>query len=94
MLVLVCSAIVLRMVRIETTVLLGASLVGLAQAQTYTNVSSNSSLSGALYKDPSQPIETRVQDLVSRMTLDEKVAQLMQGKHEPIQNEDSELNHS
>lgn len=30
----------------------------------------------ALYKDPSQPIEARVEDLLARMTLDEKVAQL------------------
>ncbi len=30
----------------------------------------------ALYKDPSQPIEARVEDLLSRMTLEEKVAQL------------------
>ena len=30
-----------------------------------------------LYKDASQPIERRVEDLLSRMTLDEKVAQLV-----------------
>lgn len=29
-----------------------------------------------LYKDPNQPIEVRVEDLLSRMTLEEKVAQL------------------
>ncbi|MFN4223896.1 MAG: glycoside hydrolase family 3 protein, partial [Fervidobacterium nodosum] len=29
-----------------------------------------------LYKDPSQPIELRVEDLISKMTLEEKVAQL------------------
>jgi len=29
-----------------------------------------------LYKDPNQPIEARVEDLLSRMTLEEKVAQL------------------
>lgn len=28
------------------------------------------------YKDPTQPLETRVEDLLSRMTLDEKIAQL------------------
>ncbi len=31
-----------------------------------------------VYKDPSQPIEKRVEDLVSRMTLEEKVLQLNQ----------------
>jgi hypothetical protein len=30
----------------------------------------------ALYKDPSQPVDVRTADLLSRMTLDEKVAQL------------------
>ncbi len=29
-----------------------------------------------IYKDPSQPVEARVEDLVSRMTLDEKIAQI------------------
>ena len=29
------------------------------------------------YKDPSLPIEKRVDDLVSRMTLEEKVSQMM-----------------
>src|SRR6476660_1102881 len=29
------------------------------------------------YKDPSRPFETRVDDLVSRMTLEEKVSQMM-----------------
>ncbi|AUX21848.1 beta-D-glucoside glucohydrolase [Sorangium cellulosum] len=31
-----------------------------------------------LYKDPTQPVSRRVDDLLSRMTLDEKVGQLMQ----------------
>ncbi len=31
-----------------------------------------------LYKDPSQPVEARVEDLLARMTLDEKVAQMVQ----------------
>src|SRR5437660_11454419 len=30
-----------------------------------------------IYKDPHQPVERRVDDLLSRMTLDEKVAQLL-----------------
>lgn len=36
----------------------------------------------ALYKDPSQPIEKRVDDLMSQMTLEEKVAQLQTIWHE------------
>lgn len=31
-----------------------------------------------LYKDPTQPVEARVKDLLSRMTLQEKVAQMAQ----------------
>lgn len=45
----------------------------------YGNSSSNSSLANAPYKDPSLPVETRVSDLLSRMTIEEKTAQLMQG---------------
>ena len=30
-----------------------------------------------LYKDPSQPVERRVEDLLNRMTLEEKVAQML-----------------
>ncbi|KAL9331378.1 hypothetical protein ACSQ67_000988 [Phaseolus vulgaris] len=30
------------------------------------------------YKDPNQPIDTRVEDLVSRMTLEEKIGQMLQ----------------
>ncbi|MBK9926488.1 MAG: glycoside hydrolase family 3 C-terminal domain-containing protein [Anaerolineales bacterium] len=32
----------------------------------------------AIYTDPSQPIETRVEDLLKRMTLDEKIGQMTQ----------------
>jgi len=32
-----------------------------------------------LYKDPSRPVDKRVDDLVSRMTLAEKVSQMMNG---------------
>ncbi|PGH12228.1 hypothetical protein AJ79_04408 [Helicocarpus griseus UAMH5409] len=33
----------------------------------------------AVYRDASQPVEARVSDLVSRMTIEDKMAQLMQG---------------
>lgn len=45
----------------------------------YSTGSSNASLANSPYKNPSLPIETRVQDLLSRMTIQEKAAQLMQG---------------
>ena len=31
---------------------------------------------GMIYRDPKVPLETRVRDLLGRMTLDEKVAQM------------------
>lgn len=34
----------------------------------------------APYKDPSLPVEARVEDLISRMTIEDKTAQLMQGE--------------
>lgn len=40
----------------------------------------NSPLANALYKNPSASVEARVADLVPRMTLSEKIGQLMQGK--------------
>jgi beta-glucosidase len=39
----------------------------------------SSGQTGLPYKDPSLPIEKRVDDLVSRMTLEEKVSQMMNG---------------
>ncbi|MBB3062488.1 glycoside hydrolase family 3 N-terminal domain-containing protein [Microbulbifer rhizosphaerae] len=48
--------------------------------------------SAPLYRDPSAPVATRVEDLLARMTLDEKVAQittLWQGKADIV---DAELN--
>ncbi|CAC9885039.1 unnamed protein product [Aureobasidium pullulans] len=61
------------MVRLSTTSLALAGL-SIAQAQ------SNSSLVNAIYKDASQSVDARVENLVSLMTLEEKMAQLMQGK--------------
>jgi len=70
----------------KLTVAVLAGLANLAQAQygsynngTNSTVNANSSLAGAIYKDASQPVEARVQDLLSRMTIQEKMAQLMQG---------------
>ena len=41
--------------------------------------STNGSLAHAPYKNPNLPVETRIQDLLGRMTIQEKAAQLMQG---------------
>jgi beta-glucosidase len=47
---------------------------------------SDDSVSNALYKDASQPVSRRVDDLLSRMTLAEKVGQMLQlnGQVEPV----------
>ncbi|MGZ6346730.1 MAG: glycoside hydrolase family 3 protein, partial [Anaerolineales bacterium] len=37
-----------------------------------------------LYKDPSQPVEVRVEDLLARMTLDEKIGQMTQVENNSI----------
>ncbi len=44
-----------------------------------------SSFTGPLYKDPSQPIEARVEDLLARMTLEEKIGQMTQVEKNSIQ---------
>ena len=44
------------------------------------------------YKDVSQPIEVRVQDLLSRMTIEERVAQLRHIHEGSILNDDHTLN--
>jgi beta-glucosidase len=62
------------MVRLLTAGLVFAGL-GLA------NANSNASLANAIYKDASQSVDARVENLVSLMTLEEKMAQLMQGIH-------------
>lgn len=59
-----------------------ATTVSFASAQYghgNTTTENNSSLTSAPYKNPSLPVDTRVQDLLSRMTIEEKTAQLMQG---------------
>lgn len=65
------------MVRFHVAGLALAGL-GLAQAQ------SNTSLANALYKDASQSVDARVENLLSLMTLEEKMAQLMQGTRHQI----------
>ena len=52
--------------------LVAAISVGLASAAAI----SSAQPAAPIYKDPRQPVERRVEDLLSRMTLDEKVAQL------------------
>ena len=61
---------------IGTAVITGTVWVtGEAGAQ--TSASANRSRKAPLYKDASQPVERRVEDLLARMTLEEKVAQMV-----------------
>ena len=52
--------------------------------------SQTSTPSKLLYKDPSQPVEVRVEDLLARMSLDEKIAQMVQPTQSTIQASDVE----
>ena len=57
---------------------LGVSLAALAAASsTLARAAAPPKAEKALYKDPTQSIELRVRDLLSRMTLEEKAAQLI-----------------
>ena len=56
-----------------------ALALGLTQAQIYPNATGNSTNDNAPYKNPTLPVDTRVKDLLSRMTIQDKMAQLMQG---------------
>ena len=69
------------MVASHTLNLLLASSAALVSAQaSYGNGTSNSTIpANAPYKNPSLPVEDRISDLLSRMTIQEKAAQLMQG---------------
>ncbi|MDQ0765458.1 glycoside hydrolase family 3 N-terminal domain-containing protein [Streptomyces canus] len=40
------------------------------------------------YKDPSQPVSVRVEDLLSRMSLDEKIGQMTQAERKSVTNSD------
>ena len=53
------------------------TIFALVGAQSYGN--GTNSTAGPIYKDPSTSIDDRVSDLLSRMTIEEKTAQLMQG---------------
>ncbi|MBU4435957.1 MAG: glycoside hydrolase family 3 C-terminal domain-containing protein, partial [Alphaproteobacteria bacterium] len=58
---------------------LGVSLAALAAATTpvIANAAAKAMGDKPLYKDPTQPVEARVKDLLGRMTLEEKAAQLI-----------------
>jgi beta-glucosidase len=45
-----------------------------------TLVASVSGKSTPVYKDATAPVDKRVKDLLGRMTIEDKMAQLMQGK--------------
>lgn len=57
----------------------GVLLAAISGTFAHSYHGSSSSLANAPYKNPSLPVETRVQDLLSRMTIEEKASQLMQG---------------
>src|SRR5512146_2972794 len=54
-------------------------------APTESPVATTADLGPVIYTDPSQPIEKRVEDLLARMTLDEKIGQMTQVEKNNIQ---------
>ncbi|MFZ5989529.1 MAG: glycoside hydrolase family 3 N-terminal domain-containing protein [Bacillota bacterium] len=46
----------------------------------YVNPTPTATFNGPIYKNPAAPVEARVQDLLGRMTLDEKVGQMIQAE--------------
>ncbi|WP_205480328.1 glycoside hydrolase family 3 N-terminal domain-containing protein [Sphingomonas arenae] len=65
-----------RSVRLLAAALAATTLAG-ATSATGTAQPRGAAVSRAIYKDPSQPVERRIEDLLRRMTLEEKVAQLV-----------------
>jgi beta-glucosidase len=52
---------------------------GLLLAQVFAAITLGNASKTPLYKDASAPVEKRVEDLLGRMTIENKMAQLMQG---------------
>lgn len=52
---------------------------GLFLAQLFAAFALGNASKTPLYKDASAPVEKRIEDLLGRMTIEDKMAQLMQG---------------
>ena len=63
-------------------------LAGPTSGPTPVPAASPGGASEAIYKDSSQTVEARVEDLLSRMTLDEKIGQMTQAENNSIKPED------
>lgn len=75
----------------KKVLILGLCLLGVKHS-----LSSKDKKSIPLYKDAKAPIEKRIEDLISRMTLEEKVLQLNQytlGRNNNVNNVGEELKH-
>jgi beta-glucosidase len=57
----------------------GALLAGLAATKSLERNSNPRDTTNAVYKNPKASVEDRVEDLISRMTIQEKTSQLVQG---------------
>jgi beta-glucosidase len=55
----------------------GAAATGVGAASTAQGVPTGAASQRPIYKDASQPIERRIEDLLARMTIEEKVAQVI-----------------
>src|SRR6476646_2990520 len=62
--------------RMKARAVLGATAAALLSVATPSFADQTPGNGSPLYKDPRQPVDRRVDDLLKRMTLDEKIAQL------------------
>lgn len=60
------------------------SIISLTVALSIVGCRNSDGLSTAIYKDPSAPVESRVEDLLGRMTTEEKIWQPLVAKLYPI----------
>ena len=65
----------MRQISVSATIAI--AIAGFCDATTDRNI--NGSTARLIYKDPSKSVEARVSDLLSRMTIEDKTAQLVQG---------------
>ena len=77
-----------RLIILVTFIIFFSSACDSIQSATPSDVSELSGTQTPQYMDSSQPISARVEDLISRMTLEEKIGQMTQVEKDSIQSGD------
>ncbi len=79
------TAIKLLVPPTPTPLVAGESVTGTQPLKVTPSSVTTSAGEVPLYQDPSQPVEKRVDDLLARMTLEEKIGQMTQVEHNSLQ---------